>query len=374
VAWAAFAAALLTKELAVAVPLALFTIERVALGLRRPVRERLADYGPMLGLLAGVGAVRLALLGWPAPEVPRTVLEHLCGQAAAWTVYAQLWVLPVGQSVLHDLKAETGALAIGLLVAWLALLGQALVRARRAPATGAPLLAAGVVAVCWQVPASLVPLKEVMAEHHAYLSGLALAAAVAGLLPRAWPGLGLAAALVAATIARNALWSSEVRLWTDAAAKNPASADAAYGAGDAYRLAREWAEAERWYRRVLELRPRDANAQVNLGIVAAEQGRPAEAEAAWTAVLRDHPRACAAHNNLGGLAVKQGRLRDAASWYGSALRWCPRDPVALFALAEVDESLGQTAAAAAGYERYLEVVPLGPMRETATARLKRLRR
>ena len=363
--WAGFLVALLSKELVLGLPLAMWAIEGALLGRARPAAERRRDYGPFL-LILGLAVVgRLVAMGGLRPEVPRGVLEHLVGQATAWAGYLRLWLLPLGQSVLHDLPARVDVEGVGALLAWGLAFGFALRRGGWAAAAALTWLA-------WHGPSSALPLKEVMAEHRTYLSGLVLTGLVAGLAPRA-VGL-LVPALLVGTVYRNQDWSSELRLWTDAAHKNPASADAAYGAGDAARLAQRWDEAGTWYTRTLELRPDDVNARVNLGIVAAEQDREQEAERWWKEALRLDPKQCAAHNNLGALEVRRGELREAAGWYNSSLRWCPDDPVALFALAEVYERLGDLRAAAAGYQRYLEVVPFGPMRDAATERVRRLPR
>lgn len=363
--WAGFLVAMFSKELVLGLPLAMWAVEGPLLGLRRTSAERRRDYGPFLTLLGLAIVGRVVAMGGLRPEVPRGALEHLAGQAVAWATYLRLWLVPVGQSILHDLPARLDLPSGAAVLTWALAFALAL---RRGGAAAAALL----LWLAWQGPSSALPLKEVMAEHRAYLSGLVLTGLLAGAAPR---GVGLLAPLLAlATVLRNQAWSSELRLWTDAATKNPASADAAYGAGDAARLARRWEEAEARYQAVLRLRPEDLDARVNLGIVAAEQDREAEAERWWKEALRLDPKQCAAHNNLGALAVRRGRLREAAGWYNSSLRWCPDDPVALFALAEVYERLGDLRAAAAGYQRYVEAVPFGPMREVATERLARLPR
>lgn len=340
-------AALLTKEVAVGLPLVLAALAWVR-GQGARARSLLGFVG-LVGLAAGV---RVLVYGWPEAEVARGAGVQLLTQAEAWTVYLRLWLLPLGQSILHDHPARAswqGGLA---LVGWVA----ALSLAWRRGGTWA------VVAAWWTavlVPSSLVPLKETLAEHRAYLAGLALWTGLATL----WPpraGLLLVAPLFGLTVARNHTWRDEVRLWADAASKNPASADAWYGWADAARLARDWRTAEAGFREVIRLRPEDTDARVNLGLCLVQLGRSEEARAEWLAALRVSPRACEAHNNLAALDFRKGDLPEAARGYASTLRWCPDDPIALANLGDLFWMTGDQRRAIETWRRYLERHPDGP--------------
>lgn len=361
-AWAAVVAGLLTKEVAVLLPAALLAAHLLVL--RRPLdRAAVRGLAAPVVLVGVAGLVRVLAYGVPRPEVERALLDHVGSQAVAWWTYLRLWVLPVGQSLLHDAPADPGW-AGPVAVVGLVGLGAA---AARWGALGPALVGAA-----WLLPSSLVPLKEVMAEHRAYLLGLPLAALLAGALRRPRLAWAVVAVLAVGTGLRNRTWATEVALWGDAAAKNPASADAAYGHADALRFAGDLPGAEAAYRRTLELRPGDENARVNLGIVLADLGRVDEARTTWQALLRDNPRSCPAHNNLASLEVRRGRLREAAAGYASTLRWCPDDPLALYNLGHVYRAMGDPRAARAWYQRYLDEVPLGAARDEVRAALDSL--
>lgn len=349
-AYGATVAALLTKEVAILLPLGLYLLDRVVVPGGRSGRWR--DYAPLLLAMGLAVGVRVGVMGLPRPEVPRGLWAHLCTQAEAWTLYLRLWLVPVGQSILHDGPQEArwqGGLALG---AWVAALVWAL---RRGGWTGALLG----LAACWLAPSSVLPLKEVLAEHRSYLAGLALSAAVVAVVPRTGLWWMVAAGLAMATVARNRVWESEVALWADASAKHPESADATYGYGDALRLSHQPGPAEVQFRRVLELRPGDENASINLGITLAEQGHLDEARDVWQGTLRLHPQSCPTHNNLAALDFRAGRLREAAAGYASTLRYCPADPMALYNLGDIYRLIGDTRAAVLWFERYLERVPGG---------------
>ncbi|MEM8598552.1 MAG: tetratricopeptide repeat protein [Bacteroidota bacterium] len=74
---------------------------------------------------------------------------------------------------------------------------------------------------------------------------------------------------------------------------------------------RRLGEAERLYRRALDIQPALADVRVNLGRLLQSQGRTAEAEEAYRAALTEHPWLPQAHYNLGTLQLQQGQA-DAA--------------------------------------------------------------
>lgn len=358
----AFLLGLASKEVAIVLPL-------LWLGLERGQTGRIA-WGrqlPGLGLMVLAVGARVAWLGWPAPEVPRSAAVHLLGQAEVWVVYLRLWLLPYGQSILHDyavgLRWQGGAALLGLGA-------MAAVAARRGGvvAFGA-LLWAAVLTV-----SSAFVLKETMAEHRSYLAGFGLLLALVGLLPREgrpgeralWllpPLLGLATAL------RNEDWRSEERLWASATDVNPASAEAWYGYGDALRFAGRQAEAEAAFRESLRLADDRPDSWVNLGITRAEQGDLPGAEAAWREALKRKPGHCAALNNLAAAAARRGRRTEAVSGYLGTLRFCPDDPVALENLGALYWELGDLGRAATWYQRWLDQGPGGPGARVARERV-----
>ncbi len=352
--------ALLTKELGALLPLWL-----VLLRPPDPAERRAVAW--MVGLVALGGAVRVGVMGWPALQWTRGFWAQFSSQGGAWSRYLALWLWPGHQSILHDpdWKGTTALVNTLLAIAWAVSLGWAVWRVVRTPGQ-TPVtrtLALGWVFIgCWLLPSGALPLKEVMAEHRAYLMGVPLMALLCVVVERRGGMIlcaGVGCALAAGTVVQNRLWSSEVDVWAAAAALYPESADARFGAADALRLARRWAEAEQAYRVVLQLRPDDESASVDLGIVRAEQGDDLGARAIWQELTARHPRSCAGHNNLGAWASRHGDRRAAMDEYSSAFRWCPDDPVALAGLGDVCWERGDTRLARKYYERYLEILPYG---------------
>jgi len=151
------------------------------------------------------------------------------------------------------------------------------------------------------------------------------------------------------------------------------------------------AEAERQYRRVLELSPTHADSLQNLGIIALQRGDAAaaveligkaiavndqvadyhyNAALAWRALNRDDEVAAhlertvalrgdhaLAHQNLGNVRREQGRPAEAIACYERAIAAAPNLAAARFNLANVLVELGRWDAAIAQYNQALAIEP-----------------
>jgi len=337
----AFLGAAVTKEVGAVVPAAALAME-VLLGDRRRLLRTGWLWYLGFGLLVG-GAIwaRWRFTGGLLPrEVDRPLAVQLTTQAEVWLRYLQLWLAPVGQTIYHhvpdgqplSLRGAAGWLGLGGVVAAGAWWG------RRHPAAGWALLCA---ALFLFPSSSVVPLKESMAEHRAYQTGLWLLLALGWSLPARLHRPAAIAALVAllplglATTARNAVWSSEVGLWQEAVDDHPDNAEAWYGLGDAYRFARAFDAATESYQTAVELDTSYLDAWNNLGITRAEVGDRAGAEAAWRGALRVSPSYCKAHNNLGHLAFHHDEFDTAAAEFNSTLAYCPDNVQAHYGLGNI---------------------------------------
>lgn len=354
--------ALLSKEVGLALPLALLALE-LFFPSRGPAAAGLGGLGdrlravrwgwvlPLWLLVIGALALRLRLTGTLLPrEVERPLLVQLLTQAEVWVRYVVLWLWPAGQTVFHvvpDVEPRSARAAFAV-VGWGALLLGGGLLARRVPLAGWA-LATG--ALFLLPSSSLAPLKEHMAEHRAYALGLYLALALVWTLsaPRREQGLPAPAPARAArlgalagafllgflpglTDARNAVWSSEVALWREATERGPDSSEAWYGLGDALRFAGEFGPASAAYREATELDPSNLDAWNNLGITAAELGDVDGASEAWRALLRRSPTYCKAHNNLGFLALRRREWDLALVELNTTLSYCPDNVLAHWGL------------------------------------------
>jgi len=238
---AAVAAALLSKETALALPAAVLAFDRLVL-CRSPRRARRgwAFAWPYLPYAAGLVAA-LAYM----PNVDRA-FDYL-GQvlASPWRLPTaidclvenlRLMLLPAGLTVLHPIDEAARLASPRTLISLalvLGLLGTAWALRRRAPA-----VAFGTV---WYflliLPSTFVHLNFVLMENRGYAAGAGVAMVVGILATGAWqaaarapawrrPGLAAAAAVVAVcavavTWHQERVWGSEAALWRQAVRHNP---------------------------------------------------------------------------------------------------------------------------------------------------------
>ncbi len=379
----AFLAAAATKEVAATIPATLLAVE-LLLPAQRPLGRRgWAAMAPFWALLAVGVIARKALYGVFLTDLwLRPMDVQLATQAEVLVRYLQLWLLPVGQSVFHDHPAATSPgqpsvlLSIGLLAG---LVGVAAWQRRRRPWLA--------FAVAWFLlllapSSSVVPLKETMAEHRSYLAGWAICfAAVLALLPllerRARAGMALAVVavllLTGATHLRNKAWRSEVALWSQAVERNPGSAEAWYGYGDALRFAASYDAAIDAYAAAVERDDLFLDAWNNMGIALAEQGRVEEARKVWLDTLERHPSYCKAHNNLGWLHYRQRAWDEAIAEFRSTLVYCPDNTQAHFALGNIYyQPRRDPQRALHHYHNVLEIDPTFPERPLIEERRNKL--
>ena len=137
--------------------------------------------------------------------------------------------------------------------------------------------------VALSVESSVLPISDVMMEHRMYLAMPGIGAPRGRRLRRSCPrgcrgshgsaAVGLAAALIALTFARNLVWQSPVTLWLDAAEKSPRKARVQVNYGVALHGAGRLDAAARQYCRAIALDPSLSLAEENLELALDQQGK-----------------------------------------------------------------------------------------------------
>ncbi|MEO5658104.1 MAG: tetratricopeptide repeat protein, partial [Nitrospiria bacterium] len=330
-ALSALALGLGSKEIAVTAPLLWVCYD---LGWSRGIgwKAWFLPYAACGSLLAGYflltgyhGAVLAALAG--AQPGVRDVWSNAWTQLAVFPRYVTTFAWPFGLSVLHDVPVYetpwrpavlTGGLGLAAVIAWGA---HWLLRA------GDWRRVAGFFLLWFPVallPTLAYPLNVIFQEHRGYIGWMGVSAAVGlagwaayrGAAPgsairRVLPISGCVAllALAVATVARNPVWSDEVRLWADAVAKAPGSPVAHLNLGAGYARRGDAPRAIDAYRRALELAPDYRLAYFNLGTLYQGRGDYARAGEALEAAVRLDPGAA---EPLAVLASVYDALGDAA--------------------------------------------------------------
>jgi Flp pilus assembly protein TadD len=327
VALGLFVLAAATKEDAAALPLLLLLLDYFFLAGRKAseVRRRAPVHACFLLLpLLGLAARRAATGAWlPPPAVERGA--YMATQVAAYPLYLLRAAVPVDPAFYRGHPVAPWPPDAATLLGWIAAaaVAAAAVRWRRRAPDWA--LAAAWMAACLLPSSSIVPLKEMVVDHRAYLGGAAIAYALGGLLWRPGRGpvlAGLVALFAAGAVRYERILADPALAWADAVARAPDSSEAQRALGEAYAQAGD-PRAEEAFRRATVLDPRDGRSWANLGAFYVERGRLVEAEDAMRRASWALPRDARIHDNLGMILQGLGREEDAARAYAAAIGATP---------------------------------------------------
>jgi len=166
------------------------------------------------------------------------------------------------------------------------------------------------------------------------------------------------------------VWRSSITLFTHATEVTDDNYLAYSNLGMALASAERFPEAERSFRRVLEIDPphfpektmweNDYMVRYALAVTLIRQGRYDDAGEQLARVLNRVPDYLDANSHYGVILAMQGRSADARARFASALQHQPDSALALTNLARLDLSEGDAAAAVRGYRRALERAPGDP--------------
>lgn len=388
-----FALGVMTKEIAATLPAGLWLWE-LCMGHRGRIRPALHSlrglYLPLIAGPVGMLLFRVAYFGsLSGPDsIIRPPLVNLWTQAVVVWRYVGLWLWPADLTIFHHHPVSESPLAWP---AWLALAGwigvvalAVKIRHRRPALT---------LVLVWPLLAltptsSLIPLKETMADHRAYLPAamwcitpLLLASLVPALRRRRWliPVLVALAAvpLGVRTVQYTRLWQSEQGLWEYAAQVQPEAAEIWYMLGDIDRSRLLLRDAEQSYRRCLELDPGYHAAANNIGLVYEEQGRPDKA-LEWYRKAQDiatEQGTCssAATNNIGNALTQREAYLDARDAFTDSLVCDPNDYVAHVGMGTLyDQHFHNRDRAFHHYQRAVQIRPDHPGNAELVRRIEEL--
>jgi len=138
---------------------------------------------------------------------------------------------------------------------------------------------------------------------------------------------------------------------------NPGYAGARYNLGSALAAQGKFTDAVNHYREVLRTNPDFAPAHNNIGLALATQGKLEEAAEHYLKALQINPDLDEAHNNLGNLLLQQGKLEPAIQQYREALRTVPGSAQLHSNLGSALAALGRSGEAIAHYIEALRIDP-----------------
>jgi Flp pilus assembly protein TadD len=340
VSLAAFAAALLSKALAMTLPLTLLLIDvyplrRRALGRRTLLIEKL----PYVALAAAAAAVSiLARQGSGAITDYGLYGTEARVALAAYTLWFYPWktLWPTGLAAMYELPAGVRLAEPRFLVplALVVLLTLALVALRRRWPAALAAWASSAIALA-PISGLVHSGNQLAADRYSYLSSFGLAVfAGAGLTwslrhVRAVPVVAATAAAVVVVLAAGAwaqttTWRDSESLWRRAVAVDPSCSICESNLGRVIAHPARLDEAEAHVRRAIALRPDRPGPHENLGVIMLMRGRLPEAEQQFRAALAMRPRHGPAHNDLGVVLANAGRDAEAEAAFREAARLSPR--------------------------------------------------
>jgi Flp pilus assembly protein TadD len=376
----AFAAALLSKEIAMTLPLSLFLLDayplrRGARGGRTLIIEKL----PWLILAAAGAAVAVFARGHGGSWT--SYAEHGLGARIALAAYSLgfyplkfLW--PAGLSPLYELPVQVHPFAPRFVAAGVAVIAvTALLVWRRRQLPG--LLVAWLHAAVAVAPVSGLAHagSQLVADRYSYLPGLGFAVIAGGVITAALDAwrrgrlpVGVTATVaVATTVALVILgtlswqhawhWRSSVNLWRWAVAADDACMLCHAKLGAALLATGATAEAEPELRRAVQLAPDRAGLRIDHGVALAMTDKGAEAEREFREAIQLAPGSLAARLNLAILYTRQGRAADMLAVLREAASLRPDDPSLLVTLGRALAEQGQPRDAAMTLERAVVLAP-----------------
>ncbi|MDH5638836.1 MAG: tetratricopeptide repeat protein, partial [Nitrospinota bacterium] len=375
---AAAAAAMITKQVSVTLPVALALLEYTMIsGSFSRFRQRIGSLLPFLPLLF---VVPFLTIHYQTGEVMDLIhrkedllspLRYLLTQFDIIILYLKLLLLPVGQNLDHDIPVVTSfwgsAGSFSVLVAFF-MAGVWLIKKNRMASFGVVFFF-----LAMSVESSFFPIPDIVFEHRMYLPsvGLYLAfASFAGNVSLKWSSramwgvaalaLAVTISLSVATVKRNQVWGSRESLWADVVQKSPGKARAHINLASVKKKAGKYEEAEKIYESAVEVGGGIAEVHHDLGVLKRLRGDLDGAEIHLRKSRALAPYAAISALELGRVLEAQGRLSDAGAEYVDAANLAPRSLVARYKLADILRKSGNTDAEEKVYKGILELSPNDP--------------
>lgn len=411
----AFVLAMLTKEIAITLPVMLFLYNLYfcrpevtpspapcsRTKVRRPNRVlgfslslpaacwRLLAYLPYtLLVILPYLAYRSRVFGRIVSGQSRDFYKNLLTQPKVLVKYLRLMLFPSGLTIDHDIAVSIAIYDIYVLLSILALLS-VLTAAYFLYRKGGEWRVLSFFVLWFFVsllPTTIIPLNAILQENRGYLAGIVFPlfagiclSKLSGLysgntLPVSQKGLSsvspefprrasIAILLVMLsiysllTVQRNSVWKNDYTLWSDAVNKAPASARAHDNLGLAYIGKGKYELALAEFQKTLKLNPRYYLAYYNAGVVYQLQNKLDLARSSYEACIRINPGYFRTYYNLGIVYKRIGEIDKAIEVYERAIALDPRHPFVYNNLGVALTEKGDLDRAAAVFKKAIEIDP-----------------
>jgi len=343
----AFILAMLTKEIAITLPVVLFIYdfyfkERLTGSnmhnssfFIRFHPARFIAYLPHIFLIIIPYLIyRISVYGYIAGSGSRSYLTNLMAQPKVLLKYIQLLFVPAGLTIEHDIGMSGSVYDVWVILSWvsiLIILCAAYLLFKRGNEW--KLLS---FFILWffitLLPTTLIPLNAVLQENRGYIGGIVLAVFAGVLISRFKRKIWLPALTVLImvfsiiTVQRNLVWSNDLSLWNDAVGKSPLSARAHDNLGLAWMGMKKYDRALEEFDKTLKINPQYYLAWYNTGVAYQFQGDLEKAKHAYEESLRINPVYFRSWYNVGIVYKRLGDLDLSVKAYDKAIALDPRHP------------------------------------------------
>jgi len=338
----AFLLAMLTKEIAITLPVILFLYDfffhRQQDGKSRhnaSSSSRCLPHLPYIILIIVPYLLyRISVYGSITGGGTRDYLANFLTQPKVLLKYIQLMFLPAGHTIEHDIRLSASMADITVIlsiasVLILLIMAYLLFRMGREWRMLSLFILWFFITL---LPTTIIPLNAELQENRAYLAGVMSAVIAGWALTRLkrryiFPGLALLViALSVLTFNRNFAWKDDLTLWSDAVAKSPMSARVHDNLGLAWMGVKKYDLAIGEFNKTLKLNPRYYLAYYNAGVAYQLQGDLEKARFAYEESLKINPSYFRSHYNAGIVYKNLGEPDMAISSYDRAIALDPRHP------------------------------------------------
>ena len=377
VIWVLFAAALLSKPMAVSLPFAMLALDyyplrrHARLGWGGLLREKAALLALGVGMAVAtmITESRAGGLMVPLEEIRPSQRVFLMVQGLTFYPWKLVW--PVGLSPYYPLHQGfslrlplvfASTLCVGVVT------GLSVWYRRRTPA----LVAGWGMYVMFILPVSGLAQTgwHAVADRYAYMAMLPLLVLAGGAAVWLWRRCATVARLAFACVlvgglfffgvrtrAQITVWRNNETLWRGVLAQFPNACMAHYDLGVALARSGKVQEAIGHYEEALRLKADYADAHNNLGVAFLQVGRIQEAIEQFQQVLRIQPHAADAYNNLGFALLEAGKPKAAIPQFEQAVRINSDFSGAHYNLGNALLQAGRLPEAIEQYEQVLRIEP-----------------
>ncbi len=340
-----FLLAILTKEIAITLPVVLFLYDfyfhRQQDGKNRHPAPSSSRYLPHLPyiilIIVPYLLYRISVYGSITGGGTRDYLANFLTQPKVLLKYIQLMFVPSGLTIEHNIRLSASLSDITVILSFASILiilfiAYLLFRMGRMGREWRMVSFFILWFFITLLPTTIIPLNAVLQENRGYLAGVMSAVIAGWALSRLkrryiFPGLALLVLVLSVlTFNRNFAWKDDLSLWSDAVAKSPMSARAHDNLGLAWMGVNKYDLAIGEFNKTLELNPRYYLAYYNAGVAYQLQGDLEKARFAYEESLKINPSYFRSYYNAGIVYKKLGEPDMAISSYDRAIALDPRHP------------------------------------------------